>query len=192
LKRHYLKYFFCPHVAIQILLNRWIGIPFSKWLINFIVQRIFRLNSDVPFQVHFTSTVIVGKGIFLGRNVWKSFALSGGCYIQGGNSIYIGDDTIFAPGVKIISANHDPQDNMVWQGAPPIRIGSRCWIGANAVILPGVELGNDCIVGAGAVVTRSFKENNTILAGVPADDMHRCHSYSSSNEMASARIKKNL
>jgi len=97
--------------------------------------------------------VITGKGIFVGRNVWKSFALSGGCYIQGGNGIYIGDDTIFAPGVKIISANHDPKKQMEWSDGPPVRIGCRCWIGANAVILPGVELGDDCIIGAGTVVT---------------------------------------
>jgi len=121
------------------------------------------LNAAVPFQVHFTSTVIVGKGIFIGRNVEKSFALSGGCYIQGGNGIYIGDDTIFAPGVKIISANHDPKNQMVWSYAAPIRIGCRCWIGANAVILPGVELGDDCIVGAGSIVTHSFSARSTIL-----------------------------
>ena len=129
---------------------------FSKWFMNFIFQRIFRLNSDVPFQVHFTSSVIVGKGIFIGKNVWKSFALSGGCYIQGGNGIYIGDDTIFAPGVKIISANHDPKKQMAWSDASPIRIGCRCWIGANSVILPGVVLGDDCIVGAGTVVINQF------------------------------------
>lgn len=120
----------------------------------------------MPFQVHFTSTVIKGKGIFVGRNVWKSFALSGGCYIQGGNGIYIGDDTLFAPGVKIISANHDPTNLMVWAETRPVKIGCRCWIGANAVILPGVELGDDCIVGAGAVVTHSFLEKS-IITGVP-------------------------
>lgn len=134
---------------------------------NFIFQRIFRLNSDVPFQVHFTSSVIVGKGIFIGKNVWKSFALSGGCYIQGGNGIYIGDDTIFAPGVKIISANHDPKKQMAWSDASPIRIGCRCWIGANSVILPGVVLGDDCIVGAGTVVTKSV-QSGSLVYGNPA------------------------
>ena len=93
--------------------------------------------------------------------------MSGGCYIQGGNGIYIGDDTIFAPGVKIISANHDPEDLTVWKSAPPMRIGKRCWIGANAVIMPGATLGNNVIVGAGAVVTKSVSDN-AIVGGVPA------------------------
>lgn len=160
------KYVFRPHKAIQILLERIVGIPFSKWFINFLFQKILRLNAEVPFQVHFTSTINVGNKIKLGKNVWKSFALSNGCYIQGGNGIYIGDDTIFAPGVKIVSANHDPMQGMTWEKAPAIRIGSRCWIGANAVILPGVDLGDDCIVGAGAVVTHSFAAGQTIV-GVP-------------------------
>lgn len=148
------------------MLQRCIGIPFSRWFVNFIFQRLFRLNADIPFQVHFTSTVIAGKGIFVGRNVWKSFALSGGCYIQGGNGIYIGDDTIFAPGVKIISANHDTKNITSWSHERPLRIGCRCWIGANAVILPGVELGDDCMIGAGTIVTHSFSEKS-IVVGVP-------------------------
>ena len=167
MKKRYLKYLFRPHVALQIVLQRCIGIPFSRWFVNFIFQRLFRLNADIPFQVHFTSTVIAGKGIFVGRNVWKSFALSGGCYIQGGNGIYIGDDTIFAPGVKIISANHDTKNITSWSHERPLRIGCRCWIGANAVILPGVELGNDCIIGAGAVVTGNIP-SGCIAAGNPA------------------------
>ena len=167
MKRHYFRYLARPHVAAQILLQRWIGVPFPKWFVNFLFQRIFRLNSDVPFQVNFTSTIGEAQGIRIGRNVWKSFALSGGCYIQGGNGIDIGDDTIFAPGVKIISANHAPSDLSKWLPGPPVKIGNRCWIGANATILPGVELGDDVIVGAGSVVTKSFPDLS-VIGGVPA------------------------
>lgn len=161
------KYKFRSHRAIQILLEHILGIRFSGWFVNFRSQRIFRSNAETPFQILFTSTIIKGNKIKLWENVWKSFALSNGCYIQGGNGIYIGDDTIFAPGVKIISAIHDPLQGMTCGKAPASRIGSRCWIGANAVILPGVELGDDCIVGAGAVVTRSFG-HAVVIAGVPA------------------------
>ena len=57
------------------------------------------------FKVHYTSYVY--GDVKIGKNVWVSFATSGGCYIQGDNGIKIGDNTIFAPGIKIISANHD-------------------------------------------------------------------------------------
>lgn len=140
-------------------------VPPGLWLINAVTQRILRVNGEYPWMVHFTSRV--SGDVRIGRNVWKSFAVSGGCYIQGMNGIVIGHDTLFAPGVKIMSANHDIEDKSTWTKEKPIVIGERCWIGANAVILPGVELGDDVVVGAGAVVTKSFPAGS-VVAGVPA------------------------
>lgn len=140
-------------------------VPPGLWLANFFVQRILRVNGRIRWMVHFTSSV--GGDIQIGRNVWKSFAISGGCYIQGINGIRIGDDTLFAPGVKMISANHDVNNMEGWTKTGPIVIGKHCWIGANAVILPGVVLGDDVVVGAGAVVTKNVPDN-TVVAGVPA------------------------
>jgi len=140
-------------------------IPFGLWFVNKLCQNILDINNDVPWMVHFTSRV-TGK-ITIGENVWKSFALSGGCYIQGGNGIIIGDNTIFAPGVKIISANHNKSNNREWVKEKPIIIGENCWIGVNVVILPGVKLGNNVIVGAGSVVNKNFKKND-IIGGIPA------------------------
>jgi acetyltransferase-like isoleucine patch superfamily enzyme len=140
-------------------------IPRGLWLINIFFQRIFRINSHLPWMVHFTSQTT--GDISIGENVWISFALSGNCYIQGGNGVIIGDDTIFASGVKIISANHDFDDYTIWKKEKSISIGKKCWIGANAIILPSVELGNNVIVGAGSVVTKSFP-SNSVIAGIPA------------------------
>jgi len=142
-------------------------IPFGLWIINIIFQRIFQLNGDVPWMVHFTSDVSWPENIIIGENVWVSFALSGGCYIQGINGITIGDKTLFAPGVKIISANHDIKDYTQHVLDKPIQIGNNCWIGANVVILPGVSLGDRCVVGAGSIVTRSFTSDQLII-GNPA------------------------
>lgn len=122
-------------------------------------------------MVHYTSIVKSPKKIVIGKNVWISFAVSGNCYFQGINGIQIGDDTIFAPGIKIISANHDPKDLARHIPADPIKIGKKCWLGVSAIILPGVELGDGTVVGAGAVVTRSFPANS-ILVGNPAKNIN--------------------
>lgn len=152
--------------------GRWyidyVQVPFGLRFLNFLVHRILRVTSSARWGIHFTSRVAVRGNLHLGKDVDLSLAVSGGCYIQAYNGIYIGDGTRFAPGVKIISANHTLEGDMEkLQPGPPIRIGRRCWLGANAVILPGVELGDCVIVGAGAVVTKSFP-SGSIVAGVPA------------------------
>ena len=72
-------------------------------------------------MVHFTS-IVTGQ-IELGKNVAFSFANSNGCYIQGKNGIIIGDYTIFGPGVRIISSNHDKTNLQRNLSGPPIVIG---------------------------------------------------------------------
>jgi len=48
-----------------------------------------------------------------------------------------------------------------------IDIEDDCFIGARAILMPGIRIGRRAIVGAGAVVTRSVPPN-TVVAGVPA------------------------
>lgn len=134
-------------------------------ILNFIFQKLFRINGKVKFMVHFTS--VVTGNVKLGKGVARNFANCGHCYFQGINGIEIGDLSIFAPGVKIISSNHDRNDFDHHEVSKSIIIGSKCWIGTNVIILPNVVLGDNVIVGAGSVVTKSFPSNVTI-AGNPA------------------------
>lgn len=48
-----------------------------------------------------------------------------------------------------------------------VRIGSRCFIGTKAIIMPGVTIGDEVIVAAGAVVTKDVP-SHTMVAGNPA------------------------
>ena len=163
LRIHYLKH----RPFYTRILHPTAPLPLGLWVLNVVVQRFFGVNGSVPWMVHYTSRVTVPEKIRIGERVWVSFAASGGCYVQGRNGIEIGDHSLFAPGVKIISANHDPDHLGQWLPAEPVVIGRRCWIGANAVILPGVQLGDGCRVGAGAVVTKSFPSDSAV-GGVPA------------------------
>jgi galactoside O-acetyltransferase len=52
----------------------------------------------------------------------------------------------------------------------PIEIEDDVWIGAGAIVLPGVTVGRGAVIGAGAVVTRSV-EALSIVAGVPAREI---------------------
>lgn len=138
----------------------------SYYLADFLCRKILRLNGDTPWALHFTSKVIFPLNITRGIDVYPGD--SPGNYIEASNGIIIGDYTNIGPNVGIISANHNLVNNAVHDPAPPIRIGKFCWIGMNAVILPGTILGDFTIVGAGAVVTRSFEEGYAVIAGNPA------------------------
>jgi len=144
-------------------------VDFGLLTINFIYQRIFRINSLVPFSVHFTSRIIGFKNIeyFNDRNTAGSFCVSPHCYIQALSGIKIGKNFLFAPGIRLISVNHGVNEEFKKQGSKPIVIGDNVWLGANVIILPEVVLGNNVVVGAGSIVTKSFADN-VVIAGNPA------------------------
>ena len=82
--------------------------------------------------------------------------------------IYVGRGSYIAPNVGIITANHDLYDLDKHQEGRDVVIGDGCWIGMNAIILPGVVLGEHTVVAAGAVVTKSFSRGHVVLGGNPA------------------------
>ncbi len=122
-------------------------------------------NRDAYWPVSEYSQVYDAEKIRIGVDVCPG--LMKGCYIQGYGGITIGDFTQIGPNAGIISANHDPCD-LRERCSGSVTIGAYCWIGMNAVILPGVELGDFTIVGAGAVVTRSFPQGFQVIGGNPA------------------------
>ena len=144
--------------------------------IYFFFQRILRINSHVPWPVHFSSIVLNPEKIK--RQYYRPYpGYMPGSYIQALNGIVIGKNVRIGPGVKIISANHDIFDFDKHVKESPIKIGNNCWISANAVILPGVELGDHTIVASGAVISKSFKEGNCIVGGVPAKAIKKIGRY---------------
>lgn len=120
-------------------------------------------------SVHFTTQLASSDKITFegGEKLTTSFMVSGGCYFSALNGIHFGYNVLFAPGVKIISSNHNVSPDRLSLPGNPVRLGNNVWIGTNAVILPEVSIGDNCIIGAGAIVTKSFP-SNCILAGNPA------------------------
>lgn len=138
----------------------------SYYLIDFLFRKVLRHNSKVNWPIHFTSTIHAPEKLVVGENTYPGD--SPGVYINARNGIYIGDNTNIGPRVSLISANHNMIDNDLHMDKTSIKIGKFCWIGANAVILPGVQLGDFTTVGAGSIVTKSFTEGYCIIAGNPA------------------------
>ncbi|CAL3969414.1 unnamed protein product [Diplocarpon coronariae] len=105
-----------------------------------------------------------------------------GTYINMGTSLFdhapivIGSRTLVGPGVTICTITHvaspDIRRNVGGSHALSIQIGEDCWIGAGAIILPGVRIGNRVTVAAGAVVTRDCGDGVTV-GGVPGKVLRR-------------------
>ena len=73
--------------------------------------------------------------------------------------IYVGDNVMFGPNVTLATAGHPVHPEFRKEGMQfniPIHIGNNVWIGAGAIVLPGVSIGDDSVIGAGSVVTKDI------------------------------------
>jgi len=123
------------------------------------------LNKEVQDVAIFTPIYInSGKHISIGKNVFINFD----CTFLALGGITIEDDVLIGPKVSLITESHplNPRDRKGLIGKP-VHIKKNAWIGANAVILPGVTIGENVVIAAGAVVSKDVPDN-TIVGGIPA------------------------
>ena len=106
-----------------------------------------------------------GCNTHLGKNVYANFNLT----LVDDTHVYIGDSVMIGPNVTITAAGHpiDPDlRRQVMQYNFPVRIEENVWIGAGAILLPGVTVGKNSVIGAGSVVTRDIPPN-VVALGTP-------------------------
>lgn len=90
-----------------------------------------------------------------GSNVYANFNLT----LVDDTDIFVGNNVMFGPNVTIATAGHPIDPELRRQGLQfniPVRIGNNVWIGAGAIVLPGITIGDDTVIGAGSVVTRDL------------------------------------
>lgn len=136
---------------------------------SLLTQRLLSYNRHLPWPASPFVTVSDPRNIDFDVDDLNNFQ-SSGCYFQNfAGRIVIGKGTYIAPNVGIITANHDPRNPDDHLPGRDVVIGERCWIGMNAVILPGVRLGPGTVVAACSLVTRSFRKGYVTIGGVPAE-----------------------
>ena len=115
---------------------------------------------EPPFHANWA-----GRHVHFGRSVYANFNLT----MVDDTHIYVGDYTMFGPNVTVATAAHPILPELrekVYQYNLPVHIGRNCWIGAGAVILPGVTIGDNTVIGAGSIVTKDIP-SDVIAVGNP-------------------------
>lgn len=115
---------------------------------------------EPPFHANFG-----GKHCHFGKKIYANFNLT----LVDDTHIYVGDFTMFGPNVTVATAGHPILPSLREKGYQynaSVRIGNNCWIGAGAIILPGITLGDNVVIGAGSVVTKDIP-SNTVAVGNP-------------------------
>ena len=111
-------------------------------------------------------------------SIGKRVVIRPGCMLHANplnaaGEIEIEDDVLLGSGIHIYVDKHafdNPETPIIDQGDAeprPVVLKRGCWVGANAIILPGVVVGENAVVGAGSIVTQTVPPR-TLVAGNPA------------------------
>lgn len=145
---------------------RKVKVVFRTWYYSRLLNLKFK-----DLRVYGGISIIGAKNISSGVNL----RLNHYVYVNGEGGVTLGKNVTLSSGAKIItsaidikylSSNREEKNYHTYNS---VILGDNVWVGANAIILPGIELkGNNIIVAAGAIVTKTFRESNIVLAGIPA------------------------
>jgi acetyltransferase-like isoleucine patch superfamily enzyme len=128
-----------------------------------IYRRLFRMRIgrgarlDTNCVIWGPSRITIGSGSVINRSV----------LLDGRMPLKIGDNSSISLEVMILTLQHDLAAPDFDSEGSPVEIGDRVFVGARAVILPGIIIGDGAAVAAGAVVTKDVAPY-TIVGGNPA------------------------
>ena len=120
------------------------------------------------------------SGVMSSAQVWQPWKLKMGSYVAVSESVVvynideitIGESATISRDVFLCGASHDITSPIMELVHAPITIGPQAWIGARAIVLPGVTVGEGAVVAAGAVVTKDVPPW-TVVAGNPAREVKK-------------------
>ncbi len=150
------KFFFANHLIA--------GVPSFRirhWYYRTILHYGIGRDSSIHMGVFVT-----GNNVSIGDNV----VINRKCYLDGRIGIAIRNNVSISPEAYIVSMEHDPDSPSFATRGGEVIIENNVWIGARAIIAPGVTIGEGAVIGAGAVVTKSIHPYR-IAVGIPAREI---------------------
>lgn len=125
-------------------------------LLRRIFRKLFRGNSI---------EILKKRGLSVGHN----FNMMGGVILDHSHiwHIEIGNDVTLAPRVVILAHDASTKRSLGYTRLGKVKIGSRVFVEAGSIVLPGVTIGDDVVIGAGSVVSRDIP-GGSVAVGNPA------------------------
>jgi acetyltransferase-like isoleucine patch superfamily enzyme len=154
--RNYLK------ALIFFLGNRIIMTWLPYFIRHMFIRKILRIRMGSESSIAM-GVFITGNKITIGSNT----VINRGVYLDGRAALFIGNNVNVSHRTLIQTLTHDSQSPYFIAVERPVVIHDHVWIGAQALICPGVTIGEGAIIGAGAVVTKNIAPY-TIVGGNPA------------------------
>ena len=160
------------------------------------IERGSKVNFAFPVLISPSTEVTVDRGgsLYVGRRInirngsrlavrkngilkiGDNFYMNSGCLISVHESITIGNDVEFGPGVLVYDQDHDFRVEGGLKAkkfkTSPVTIGNNVWIGANTIILRGTSIGDNCVVGAGCILKGKY-DNGLVIIQKRIDDISK-------------------
>ncbi|RBY75287.1 acyltransferase [Geodermatophilus sp. TF02-6] len=155
--------------ALTFVRNLWFNRIAASFAVPKVLRRTLYRAGGMAVDSYAVSALLRVEGDPRNVRIGERTYLNLGCYLEAVAPVEIGDDCAIGMEALVITSDHRAPGGGWRQEASglPVRIGHRVWIGARAMILPGVTIGDDVIVAAGAVVTADCAPGG-VYAGVPA------------------------
>lgn len=168
-------------------------VPLQTAILDYLVEFFMAITPHDPLSNRIKRRLMIWRGASIGanakiwRDVWvddyrklkigENVSIGKSAMLQCIGGVTIGDNVMIAHGSQLISAGHhipEMDEPMRFSGLDisHIVLEDDVWIGAGAIVLPGVTIGKGAVVAAGAVVTKDV-EPYTIVGGIPAQMIRR-------------------
>ena len=114
-----------------------------------------QIENGSDLQVHGNGILQIGSRCYMNRY----------CMVSVQESVSIGENCMFGPGVKIFDNNHcfSAQNGVSGQlKTAPIHIGRNCWLASDVIVLKGSVIGDNCVIGAGCIISGNIPKGSLV------------------------------
>lgn len=153
------KRFFWYFANVAFMKNGWFPYSgFKRFLLRLFGAKVGKGVVIKPcVNIKYPWKLSIGNYVWIGENVW----------IDNLDMVTIGNNCCLSQGAFMLCGNHDYKSSSFDLKVSPIVLEDGAWIGAKAIVCPGITVGTHAVLSVGSVATKNL-EPYSINSGNPA------------------------